>query len=376
MTILVVMNLLRLSAPRRSKPLRKSAASTSKSSTTIFVVIGIVWAVMALMFFLLFNAPSLNGERTPWFLLGITIFETGAFAASSLLCLRNWKSRQIVSGGNVWLWIGLGLLSYTIGNLLFFLWGNIWNLDPAVSFGDLFYIMSYIYLAAGMFKAVLPRRLNLEPPQWLIVVGLGMGSVLIALFVNYSVVEAIPAEAAPIVIVQVEPTPAEIEAVPAPTPVIESAIDESTTLQAPPVIESELNEAPELEVSPAIEPELEVSSAPAWAQRLDRELEPLEPYVGALYVMGDCVLMIIAGTLLVAFWGGRYSQSWKLIAFGAFCLYVADMFFAFATNRGNYVEGDLWEVFWTFSAVFIGLGAVVEDAISKKSRRGSRRRRA
>ena len=91
--------------------------------------------------------------------------------------------------------------------------------------------------------------------------------------------------------------------------------------------------------------------------------------------MGDCVLMIIAGTLLVAFWGGRYSQSWKLIAFGAFCLYVADMFFAFATNRGNYVEGDLWEVFWTFSAVFIGLGAVVEDAISKKSRRGSRRRR-
>ena len=240
MTILVVMNLLRLSAPRRSKPLRKSAASTSKSSTTIFVVIGIVWAVMALMFFLLFNAPSLNGERTPWFLLGITIFETGAFAASSLLCLRNWKSRQIVSGGNVWLWIGLGLLSYTIGNLLFFLWGNIWNLDPAVSFGDLFYIMSYIYLAAGMFKAVLPRRLNLEPPQWLIVVGLGMGSVLIALFVNYSVVEAIPAEAAPIVIVQVEPTPAEIEAVPAPTPVIESAIDESTTLQAPPVIESEL----------------------------------------------------------------------------------------------------------------------------------------
>ena len=51
--------------------------------------------------------------------------------------------------------------------------GNVWGLDPAVSLGDFFYILSYVFLAVGMFKAVLPRRLNLTVPQWLIVVGIG-----------------------------------------------------------------------------------------------------------------------------------------------------------------------------------------------------------
>jgi hypothetical protein len=104
-------------------------------------------------------------------------------------------------------------------------------------------------------------------------------------------------------------------------------------------------------------------------------LEPLVDAVGLLYLIGDIVLLVIAGTLLVAFWGGRYSQSWKLIAIAAFCLYIADMFFAYAINTDTYVEGSLWEVFWTFSAIFFGLGAVVEHAVSVNSRRSPRRRR-
>jgi hypothetical protein len=65
----------------------------------------------------------------------------------------------------------------------------------------------------------------------------------------------------------------------------------------------------------------------------DQALEPLESFVGILvHHRRHVVLLIIAGTLLVAFWGGRFSQSWKLIAIAAFCLYIADMFFAYAIN--------------------------------------------
>lgn len=330
----------------------KPAAASSRSNTALTVALGIAWAIVALLFFLLFSSPGEGGEQPGWFLLGITFLETGAFAAAAVLCFRNWRSSQIVSGRNVWFWIGMGLLFYTFGNLMFFLWGNVWGLDPAVSLGDFFYIFSYVFLAAGMLKAVLPRRLNLEPPQWLIVAGIGLGGIMIAYFVNYQVVEALPAAQAvpevaqPVVqLVQNPTTPA-----PAPTPA-----------------------APPAEVPAVAE---EPSSAPEWVQQLDTSLEPFESAVGLLYVIGDCILLVIAATLLVAFWGGRFSQSWKLIAIAAFCLYIADMFFAYSVNAGSYQEGSLWEVFWTFSAIFFGLGAVVEYAISTQSRRGARRRRA
>lgn len=318
-------------------------SSASASSTPLLVGACIAWGVATLLFFLLFTAPGDDGSQPDWFLVGINLLEIGAFFFASLLCFRNWRSTQIVSGRNVWFWIGLGLMSYTVGNILFFLWGTIWGLEPEVSLGDFFYIFSYIFLAAGMFKAVLPRRLNLELSQWLIVVGIGLGGILLTIFVNLAAAEA-----------------AVVPAAPAPAVYLAQA--------APPA-------APEV-VPPAVpEPVAETSSAPGWVLQLDGLLKPLEGVVGLLYLIGDIVLLIIAGTLLVAFWGGRYSQSWKLIAIAAFCLYIADMFFAYALNTGAYVEGNLWEVFWTFSAVFFGLGAVVENAISVNSRRSPRRRR-
>jgi FtsH-binding integral membrane protein len=296
--------------------------------------------VITLLFFLLFNSPGEDGTQPDWFLVGINLLEIGAFFLAALLCFRNWRSTQIVSGRNVWFWIGLGLLFYTVGNILFFIWGTFWGLDPSVSLGDFFYIFSYLFLATGMFKAVLPRRLNLELPQWLTVAGIGLAGVLLAIFVNLAAAEAAPVPNAP---------PAMME-------LAQAAAAE-----------------PALEAVPTAIPE--ASSAPGWVSQFDQILEPLADVVGLLYLIGDIVLLIIAGTLLVAFWGGRYSQSWKLIAIAAFCLYIADMFFAYAVNTDTYIEGSLWEVFWTFSAVFFGLGAVVEYAVSTNSRRSSRRRR-
>jgi FtsH-binding integral membrane protein len=333
--------------------LSKSSNSTSAGTTTTPVLIGacIAWGVMTLLFFLLFTAPDAEGNQPSWFLVGINLLEIGAFFLASVLCFRNWRSSQIVSGRNVWFWIGLGLLSYSFGNILFFIWGTIWGLDPSVSLGDFFYILSYVFLAAGMFKAVLPRRLNLELSQWLVVAGIGLAGILLAIFVNLAAAEATPIPDSPPAIAQIA--------------------------QAPPLAEPAPENAPENAPEPVAVPEpvAETSSAPGWVAQFDQILEPLADGVGLLYLIGDIVLLIIAGTLLVAFWGGRYSQSWKLIAIAAICLYIADMFFAYAVNTGTYQEGSLWEVFWTFSAVFFGLGAVVEYAISTNARRSTRRRR-
>ena len=321
-------------------------SSTGTLSTPLLVGACIAWGVVTLLFFLLLSSPGADGSQPGWFLVGINLLEIGAFFLASVLCFRNWRSTQIVSGRNVWFWIGLGLLFYTVGNSLFFIWGTIWGLDPSVSLGDFFYIFSYIFLATGMFKAVLPRRLNLELPQWLIVIGIGLGGVLLAIFVNLAAAEAAPVPGAATPIAYLAQAPAPVAAPPA-APAVE-AITEVV---------------------------VETSSAPGWVSQFDQILTPLADVVGLLYLIGDIVLLVIAGTLLVAFWGGRYSQSWKLIAIAAFCLYIADMFFAYAVNTDTYIEGSLWEVFWTFSAVFFGLGAVIEHAVSVNSRRSTRRRR-
>ncbi|MBE7380834.1 MAG: hypothetical protein F6J95_005440 [Leptolyngbya sp. SIO1E4] len=321
--------------------------------------LGVGWALVSLLFFLFFSVPPPGQEQADWYFVGITILETGAFALSSLMCFRNWKSGQIVSGRSVWLSIGLGLMCFAMGNILFYLWGNVWGKDPAVSLGDAFYLLSYIFLAAGMLKAVLPRRLNLESRQWVIIAVIGLLGIALAYFFNYQVGGADLEETLPL---------------PAATP--EAVSPESTLAPEGDTTLDPTQSAPD--IAPAAEPEEEVpsSTAPAWVVSLDAQLEPFESFVSLLYVVGDCLLLVVAATLLVAFWGGRFSQSWKLIAIAAFCLYIADMYFAYYVNQSDYQEGSLWEVFWTFSAVFFGLGAIVEHAISSRSRRTSRRRRA
>ena len=334
---------------------KQSSTTSSSVSTNTLIFLGIGWAIISLIFFLFFSVPPVGEERADWYLNGITILETGAFLASSLLCFRNWQSKQIVSGRNVWLWICLGLFCYTAGNVLFYIWGNVWGLDPAVSLGDLFYLSSYVFLAGGMLQAVLPRRLNLEIRQWVIVFIIGALGIALAIFFNFF---------GPSVDEEETPPPAEAAVEQVVPETLADAPEGSVPGSAPP----EAASAPEVAEETA-----DASTAPALVRRLDTWLEPSEFFVTLLYVAGDCFLLAVAATLLVAFWGGRFSQSWKLIAIAAFCLYIADMFFALQVD---YQEGDLWEVFWTFSAVFFGLGAIVEHTISSRSRRTSRRRRA
>ncbi|MBC1299690.1 hypothetical protein GNF11_33305, partial [Nostoc sp. UCD122] len=253
-----------------------SFLSKSIFNTQNIVLANIGWAVLALLYFLLFSAkvPGADGieSRAEWYVIGTNIFEALAYLGASILCLRNWLSPQIVSGRNVWLLIGLGMLSYFVGGIIFGYTEIVLKDEPDVSVGDIFFVLTYLLLGAGMILAVASRRINLEKWQWLIVLAIAVFGSLLAWWISMQ-----------------QGTPSEL----------------------------------------------------------------LVAILNWFYVVSDVVLLIIATTLLLAFWGGRVSQSWRMIAAAAFSLYIADMWFKYAQGP-NYQSGEILEVFWVFSGVLFG----------------------
>ncbi|MCZ0900072.1 hypothetical protein ON021_09220, partial [Microcoleus sp. HI-ES] len=118
--------------------------------------------------------------------------------------------------------------------------------------------------------------------------------------------------------------------------------------------------------------------APGWVMALDKQLAPHKNAINLFYIVGDVFLLIIATALLLAFWGGRFSQSWRMIAAATFSLYIADMYFKWRDTQaeGSYQSGSLLEVFFVFSAILFGIGAILEHDISTRSRQSRRSRRA
>ena len=287
----------------------KSYRLKSMLTTQNIVLVSIGWGVLALLYFLLFSAkiPDPDGieKRADWYMIGTYILEAVAYLGAGLLCLRNWYSPQMVSGRNVWLAIGIGMLSYFLGGIFFDYKEIVLKEVPLVSWCDVFFVTTYLLLAVGMILAVASRRLNLETWQWIIVLTIGAcGSALAWLISN-------------------QPKEAAVEQVPA----------------------SFANIAPILD----------------W-----------------FYIVSDVLLLMIATTLLLAFWGGRASLSWRMIAAAAFSLYIADMWFKYATNWiQNYQSGEILEVFWVWSGVLFGMGAALEyDALLNRSKRERGRKRA
>ncbi|MEH2313696.1 MAG: hypothetical protein V7K35_20380 [Nostoc sp.] len=276
-----------------------SFLSKSVFTTQNIVLANIGWAVLALLYYLLFSAkvPGADGieSRAEWYVIGTNIFEGLAYLSAGILCLRNWLSPQIVSGRNVWLLIGLGMLSYLIGGIIFGYTEIVLKNEPDVSLGDIFFVLTYLLLGAGMIFAVASRRINLEKWQWLIVLAIAMSGSLLAWWISMQ-----------------QETPSEL----------------------------------------------------------------LVAILNWFYVVSDVLLLIIATILLLAFWGGRVSQSWRMIAAAAFSLYIADMWFKYAQGP-NYQSGEILEVFWVFSGVLFSMGAVLEyDASLRRTRRTSGRKRA
>ncbi|MBD2502186.1 hypothetical protein [Anabaena azotica] len=279
----------------------KNSAQISKSifTTQNIVLASIGWGVLALLYFLLFSAkiPGADGvaSRAEWYLVGTNIFEAIAYLNAGILCLRNWRSPQIMSSRNVWLAIAIGMISYSLGGIFFGYTEIVLKEEPDASIGDVFFVLSYISLGVGMILAVAARRINLEKWQWLIVGAIGVFGSLLAWWISM--------------------------------------------------------------------------------QQATGEQETIVTILNWFYIVSDVLLLIIATTLLLAFWGGRVSQSWRMIAAAAFSLYIADMWFKYAQGP-NYQSGEILEVFWVFSGVLFGMGAALEyDASLSRTRRERGRKR-
>ncbi|MFB2839657.1 hypothetical protein [Floridanema evergladense] len=365
----------------------KSSNPKPLFSVKTIVIAGIVWAVLALLFFLLFSITPPGEERPKWYLIGTYIFEQVAYLFAAILCFRNWRSPQIVSGRQVWLGIGLGMLFYFLGNFLFGLWELVWKLEPDVSLGDLFFIGTYLALGWGMIQAVVARRLNLEKWQWAVV--LAIAAIGIALAVRVTTLGTSPAQAATLpssnniaLVAQASPpaTPPAAKPPAAKTPAVKP-----TPVPAPaPAKETKVTPAatPTTVTKPTVTPSAaatteEATSAPPWVVAIDERLKPFAGPIGLFYVVADVLLLIIATMLLLAFWGGRFSQSWRMIAAAALCLYIADMWFKWAEKQRDYQSGSLPEVFWVFSGVLFAIGAALEydTSTSSRSRRSGARKR-
>jgi hypothetical protein len=73
------------------------------------------------------------------------------------------------------------------------------------------------------------------------------------------------------------------------------------------------------------------------------------------------VLFGLAIVMILGFWGGRLSNAWQVTAQAIICFYIADMWFAYASNQiKDYQAGFMLEVFWILGAVQFGVAASIE----------------
>lgn len=377
----------------------KSSQSSSQSKTILsvqnIILASIAWGLIALFIFL-FGSPIV--PRPLWYTTSTYLLENLAFLCAGLLCFRNWRSSQIVSGRTVWLLIGSGMIFYFVANLLLWWWERSLGYAPDVSPADLLYLSSYLLLGIGMLMAVMSKQLNLSIFQWLLIGGIAVVGVFVAYFVSGYAGSAEEEASLPFA----EPNSGAIATVWAQPAIVSSSMTSMTGVFSAPELDTWVNRSapdsapdsasdwvaqatetpadPADTAAPTEEPMTDpaevdpLANKPSWIVSLDNQLASLSDIVWILYLAGDTFLMVMAMTLLLAFWGGRFSVSWRFIAAAGFSLYLADMWYYYALeNIENYETGSLPEVFWIFSAVLFCIGAAVEYNLSTRSRRGRRR---
>ncbi len=322
-----------------SSSVDKSTGAKKLLSGQNITYLGMVWGVFSLFLFLLFSITAPEENSPVWYVISTYILELVPFLCAGFLCYRNFRSPQIASGRKVWLGIGLGMICFFLGGIFFGIWEVYFGLEPDVSPADFFYMAFYIFIAWGMFLAVLPRRLNLESWQWIVIFLIAVAGIAFAAWIVLGVGGA---EVSGVEVSGAEVSGAEVSGA-------EIALEEAT------------------------EP---VSTLPAWVTSTDELLSQFADPVNIFYIAADVGLLIIASTLLLAFWGGRFSQSWRMIAAATFAQYIADMWSQYAyTFIENYESGDLLEVFYVFSGILFAIGAALEYEIStSRPSRGRRRR--
>lgn len=309
---------------------RAKSPSPTGIPTQSIIWAAIGWATLALIFYLFLSAPTDGPHiikppeecnktvieltvRPNWYRFGTYVFQTVAIAFSAILCLRNWRSPKIISGRNVWLGLGLGILSWGIGNLIFgyldfqyqsgLIAGgakgatNLVKTFPSIA--DIFFTATYVFLSWGMAMSVIGRRLNLYPKQWGIVGSVGIAGIGLTAYVTFGAVD-------------------------------------SFTLDTGKIL-------------------------------------------NIVYALGDIWLLIVATILLLAFWGGKAAQSWRLLGSAGISMFFSDLWFNYSSNISDickakpYQSGEPAEFFWILAFILWGMAAALEFDLSLRPTTRSRR---
>ncbi|MBF2018699.1 MAG: hypothetical protein IGR93_00940 [Hydrococcus sp. C42_A2020_068] len=293
------------------------------------VLIGTLWALLTVYLALAFGMP-MPGDKVPrWYSIVSYILEEGAFLGAGWLCLRNWRLPQIISDRNVWLFLGLGTLLYLMATLIFMYWEIGLERAPNVSLADPFYMVSYLLLLWGMFLALKSRGLHLRAWQWVVLAAVAASAI------GFGWQIATPYD------------------------------DDSATLEQIFIASTATLNNSDWSILASVTGK----EVPDWVLGIEKTLEPSIVILSWLYIVYDVLLLIMAATLLLNFWGGRFSRTWTLIASAALLLYIADMHFAYVATRTDYETNSIIDTFWTLSAIFFGVGAAWEYEISTRSRR-------
>jgi hypothetical protein len=299
----------------------------------------LIWIVLSLVIFLSFGT-SMEGTGRPDWYRAVTAYpiQNIPVILASILCLRNGLSRRMPSGSKVWLLIGIALLCYFIGNMFFSSWELVWQLSSTGSLGDPFFVLFYVFLAAAMIVAITSKRSNLNIYQWFLVGIIGVYAASLATLIQ---------------------TPA-VATVALPTAVMQASADDSSAAAAP-------NSAAKIEIA---QPEAPPVAIPNWVTAADNFLKPYGKTMNMFYVWCDVGLSCLAVVMLLGCWGGKLSKGWRVNAQAVICIYVADMWYAYAGNQiPNYQSGFFLEAFWLIGSLQFGIAAAMEFDMAT-SRRG------
>jgi hypothetical protein len=292
------------------------------------------WAALSLLTYVFFSGQPQSTDRPLWYrLFTAYILQNVPLLVSGLLCLRNGLSRRMPSGSQVWLLMGIALISFFVGNIFFSSWELVWHLSSTGSLGDPFYCIFYVCLSLAMIIAIASKRVRLKLYQWSIVIG-------ITIYAATLVIWILKPSAASHAATTPEPS--------APTIQIQSS---GTSLSY------SASSAPEIS-KPESEPKTE---APEWVMFFDEIFKPYGQTLNIFYVWCDVVLFTLATMMILAFWGGRLSNAWQVNAQAIICFYIADMWFAYAGNQiKDYQGGFMLEVFWILGAILFAVAASIE----------------
>ena len=257
---------------------------------------GTVFLVFVLTIYLMFGLTETGAARPDWFKFITSLFSTIALLGTFSLCWRNSLQAHIPSGQKVWGLFSWATIAILMSQMLTILWELGFGLKSGASPADLFNVVFYILTIWGLGLVMAQQKISLSRLHMLVV--------------------GIVAVAATIIAMQI---------------MISATFSTSTSF-----------------------------SSVAWANSIDRLLQPLVEFFGLFYLFSDLALIVMAAILFLGFWGGRMGTTWQVVAQGLACIYLADMRFAFLAKTGGYESGDLLEVFWIAGFVQLSIAAALE----------------